>query len=160
MAPYPFKHRYPRIKKTARQQFFDELDHLIPWNTFLTWIEPFYPRGTREHSSFSMETMLRIYFVQQWFEFSDSDIKNELLDSMSVGIFTDVDPRHVPDVSKIRAFRLFLERHGLAEKIMDACDALLDSQGKKIRVEHSTFPEIIPVPLPMGNAPRREDPEI
>ena len=70
------KHR----KKTRKEQFLEDMDRIIPWQGLVEAVTPFYPNpqgaGRRP---VGIERMLRIYFLQHWFQLSnkgDGGIKN------------------------------------------------------------------------------------
>jgi hypothetical protein len=56
-------------KVTRRERFLAEMDAVIPWSRLLGL--PHYPRATVGRPPHTMETMLRIYFLQHWFDLSD-----------------------------------------------------------------------------------------
>jgi transposase, IS5 family len=58
-------------KTTKRERFLAEMDAVVPWASLLTLIEPHYPKGERGRPPIGLETMLRVYFLQQWFGLSD-----------------------------------------------------------------------------------------
>src|SRR5690606_3106460 len=75
--------------------------------------------------------MLRIYFLQQWFDLSDPAVEEALYDSVSMRRFARVDlgAMPVPDESTICRFRHLLERHDLGEKIFQQVHRHLEAQG-------------------------------
>ena len=59
-------------KPTRREQFLDEMDRIIPWKELSEVIEPFYPKGEGlVRPPVGAERMLRIHFLQHWFNLSD-----------------------------------------------------------------------------------------
>jgi hypothetical protein len=58
-------------KVTRRERFLSEMDQVIPWGSILGLIEPHYPKAGNGTQPMPMERMLRIYFMQQWFNLSD-----------------------------------------------------------------------------------------
>lgn len=58
-------------KKTHREQFLAEMDAVIPWARLTTLIEPHYPKPGNGRQPMPLERMLRVYFMQQWFNLSD-----------------------------------------------------------------------------------------
>jgi IS5 family transposase len=65
-------------KTTRRERFLAEMDAVIPWTRLIALIEPHYPntgKGRRPHDP---ERMLRIYFLQQWFNLSDPQARRGL----------------------------------------------------------------------------------
>ena len=63
--------------------------------------------------------MLRIYFMQQWFNLSDPAMEDALYDSESMRRFAGIDLTTdlVPDETSILRFRHLLEKHQLTEKL-------------------------------------------
>jgi IS5 family transposase len=58
-------------KVTPREQFLAEMEAVIPWGRLLALIEPHYPKAGSGRQPLGLEKMLRIYFLQQWFNLSD-----------------------------------------------------------------------------------------
>jgi hypothetical protein len=54
-------------KVTRRERFLAEMDAVIPWPRLVRLIEPHYPKAGRGRQPLGLEKMLRIYFLQQWF---------------------------------------------------------------------------------------------
>ncbi len=59
------------VKKTRKREFLDQMEHVVPWAGLVELISPFYPDGRTGRPPFSLATMLRIHFMQQWFSLSD-----------------------------------------------------------------------------------------
>ena len=66
-----------------RERFLAEMDAVVPWTRLLSLIEPYYPKGERGRPPMGLETMLRVYFVQQWYALSDPLVEESLYDSES-----------------------------------------------------------------------------
>jgi len=64
-------------KVTRRERFLAEMDQVVPWAQLCALIEPVYPKpkgaGRRP---IGLERMLRIYFMQQWFNLSDPAVED------------------------------------------------------------------------------------
>jgi IS5 family transposase len=60
--------RYP--KKTRRALFLEEMEQVVPWAELYALIEPGYPKAGPGRPLVGVERMLRIYFLQQWFNLS------------------------------------------------------------------------------------------
>jgi len=58
-------------KVTRRERFLAEMDAVIPWVRLRALIAPHHPKAGRGRQPLGLEKMLRIYFVQQWFNLSD-----------------------------------------------------------------------------------------
>jgi IS5 family transposase len=47
------------------------MERVVPWSALCALIEPFYPKPGNGRPPIGVEGMLRIYFLQQWFNLSD-----------------------------------------------------------------------------------------
>ncbi len=72
-------------KVTRRERFLAEMDAVIPWPQLVRVIEPHYPKAGRGRQPLGLEKMLRIYFLQQWFNLSDPQAEDAIYDSESIG---------------------------------------------------------------------------
>ena len=120
-------------KVTRRERFLAEMDAVIPWRRLLKLIEPHYHRGKTGRVPHDLERMLRIYFMQQWFNLSDPQAEDAIYDSESMRRFArvELDEDKIPDESTILRFRHLLEKHGLTEGIFgDAARGRLCAPGQ------------------------------
>ena len=67
-----------RKKKTKREEFLEMMDEIIPWDEWVSVIVPYYPSGKPTRG---IETMLRMYLLQNWFNLSDEGIEDAIYDS-------------------------------------------------------------------------------
>ena len=60
-------------KVTRREQFLSEMDAVVPWSRLLALIAPYYPKAGPKggRPPMPLETMLRVYFLQNWYALSD-----------------------------------------------------------------------------------------
>ena len=65
----------------------------MPWSTLCALIEPFYPKPGNGRPPVGVERMLRIYFLQHWFNLSDPAAEEALYDSQAMRRFVGIDPR-------------------------------------------------------------------
>ena len=74
--------------------------------------------------------MLRIYFLQQWFNLSDPQAEDAIYDSESMRRFARVELGDdvVPDETTILRFRHLLEKHRLTAAIFEAVKELLTAK--------------------------------
>ena len=102
-------------KVTRRERFLAEMDAVIPWARLLGLIEPHYPKAGHGRQPLGLEKMLRIYFLQQWFNLSDPQAEDAIYDSESMRRFARVELGDdvVPDETTILRFRHLLEQHRL-----------------------------------------------
>jgi IS5 family transposase len=68
-------------KVTRRERFLGEMDAVIPWTRLIRLIEPHYPKAGAGRQPLGLEKMLRIYFLQQWFNLSDPQAEDAIYDS-------------------------------------------------------------------------------
>ena len=67
-------------KKTRREKFLEEMDKVIPWKLLTKPIKKHYPKTGSGRLPSPLETMLRIYFMQQWYQLSDPAMEDSLYD--------------------------------------------------------------------------------
>lgn len=58
-------------KPTKREKFLAEIWQLVPWKEFYSLIYSFYPKTGKVRSPLGLECMIRIHFLQNWFNLSD-----------------------------------------------------------------------------------------
>jgi hypothetical protein len=80
-------------KMTRRAAFLAEMERVVPWSALCALIEPFYPKPGNGRPPVGVERMLRIYFLQQWFNLSDPAVEEALYDSAAMRGFVGIDPR-------------------------------------------------------------------
>jgi len=51
--------------------FLEEMDRIVPWQTLIDEIKPFYYNNVRGRKPIELEIMLRMYLLQNWYNFSD-----------------------------------------------------------------------------------------
>jgi IS5 family transposase len=149
-------------KVTRRERFLAEMDRVIPWPRLLELIEPHYHRGETGRQPHELERMLRIYFLQQWFNLSDPQAEDAIYDSESMRRFAGVElgEDKVPDESTILRFRHLLEKHRLTEGIFEAVKDLLMEHGMLLRAGTIVDATIIAAPSSTKNATGTRDPEM
>jgi len=151
-----------RGKVTRREQFLGEMNAVVPWTRLLALIEPHYAKAGRGRQPIGLETMLRIYFVQQWFDLSDPAAEDSIYDSESIRRFVGVElaEDRMPDETTILRFRHLLERHDLTEAIFGEIRSLLEE--KRLLLKSGTIVDatIIHAPSSTKNRSGKRDPEI
>ena len=149
-------------KVTRRERFLAEMDAVIPWPRLLALIEPHYPKAGTGRQPHPMERMLRIYFMQNWFNLSDPGAEDALYDSESMRRFAGIELAEdtIPDESTILRFRHLLERHQLTEAIFAEVRSLLEE--KRLLLKSGTIVDatIIAAPPSTKNAEQARDPEM
>lgn len=149
-------------KITRRERFLAEMDAVIPWARLLALIEPHYPKAGNGTQPLPMERMLRIHFMQHWFNLSDPQAEDSLYDIESMRRFAAVELGEdaVPDETTILRFRHLLEKHGLAERIFAEIRALLEEKRLLLKAGTIVDATIIAAPPSTKNAAGARDPEM
>lgn len=149
-------------KVTRRERFLAEMDAVIPWSRLLSLIEPHYPKAGAGRQPHPMERMLRIYFMQNWFNLSDPQAEDSLYDIESMRRFAGIElaEEDIPDESTILRFRHLLEEHRLTEAIFAEVRSLLEE--KRLLLKSGTIVDatIIAAPPSTKNAEGARDPEM
>src|SRR6266705_6049735 len=149
-------------KVTRREQFLAEMDRVIPWKQLLAVIAPYYPKAGQGRQPLGLEKMLRIYFLQQWFNLSDPQAEDAIYDSESMRRFARVElgDEVVPDETTILRFRHLLEQHELTQAIFEEIQALLEERRLLLRSGTIVDATIIAAPSSTKNASASRDPEM
>ena len=149
-------------KVTRRERFLAEMDAVIPWDRLTALIEPHYPKAGDGRQPLGLEKMLRIYFMQQWFNLSDPQAEDSIYDSESMRRFARVELAEdvVPDETTILRFRHILEKNGLTAAIFETINTLLAE--KRLTLKSGTIVDatIIAAPSSTKNATETRDPEM
>ena len=149
-------------KVTRRERFLAEMDAVLPWDRLIAVIEPHYPKPGRGRRPHDLERMLRIYFLQQWFDLSDPQTEDAIYDSESMRRFARVELGEdvIPDESTILRFRHLLEKHQLTEAIFETVRDLLEEHRLLLRAGTIVDATIIAAPSSTKNQSGTRDPEM
>ncbi len=149
-------------KVTRRERFLKEMDAVIPWKHLNRLIEPHYPKAGNGTQPMPQERMLRIYFMQQWFNLSDPAMEDTLYDSESMRRFAGIELSDdaIPDETTILRFRHLLEKHYLTQAIFGQIRTLLEQ--KRLLLKSGTIVDatIIEAPPSTKNEEGARDPEM
>jgi IS5 family transposase len=149
-------------KVTRRERFLGEMNAVIPWARLLRIIEPHYPKAGQGRQPLGLEKMLRIYFLQQWFDLSDPAAEDAIYDSESMRRFVGMELGEdtIPDESTILRFRHLLEEHDLTQAIFAEVRTLLEE--KRLLLKQGTIVDatIIAAPSSTKNTSQSRDPEM
>src|SRR5215468_9062330 len=108
-------------KTTRRAGFLAEMERVVPWSARCKLIGPFYPKPGNGRPPVGVERMLRLYFLQHWFNLSDPVVEEALYDSQAMRLFVGIDlgREPVPDETTVCRFRHLLEEHDLGRPLFD-----------------------------------------
>ena len=149
-------------KTTRRERFLAEMDAVIPWPRLTALIEPHYPKAGNGRQPMPLERMLRVYFMQQWFNLSDPQAEDALYDIESMRRFAGIELAEdaVPDETTILRFRHLLEEHRLTEAIFAEVRTLLEERGLLLKSGTIVDATIINAPSSTKNEAKERDPEM
>lgn len=151
-------------KTTRREQFLLEMDKVVPWRKLCALIEPVYSNGSegRPPKELELELMLRVYFLQRWFNLSDPGVEEALYDSPAMQRFVGIDLGHspVPDESTVLRFRHLLETHELGARVFERVQDYLEAHGIKVGTGTIVDATIINAPPSTKNQDRSREPEM
>jgi len=149
-------------KVTRRERFLAEMDAVVPWDRLLALIEPHYPKAGNGTQPKPMQQMLRIYFMQTWFNLSDPQAEDSLYDIESMRRFAGIEllGHDIPDESTILRFRHLLEQHQLTEKIFAEVRSLLEEKCLLLKSGTIVDATIIAAPPSTKNEQGARDPEM
>jgi transposase-like protein DUF772 len=125
-------------KPTRREVFLDEMDQVVPWTELCELIAPVYPKGKGPgRPRVGLERMLRIYFLQHWFNLSDPGVEEALYDSRAMRQFVGIDlgKEPAPDETTVCKFRHLMEVHELGARLFEAITEHLQHQGIGVHPE-------------------------
>jgi IS5 family transposase len=150
-------------KKTRKEIFLEEMDQIIPWKELSKAVKPYYPKpkgaGRRPKG---IERMLRIHFLQHWFELSDPGAEEALYDSRAMRQFVGIDlgKEPVPDETTILNFRHLMERYNLGDEMFRLVNVYLAESGLKVNRGTIVDATIIDAPTSTKNKDKARDPDM
>ena len=153
-----------KTKRTRKREFLDEMNLVVPWAELVSLIAPHAPapgaKGGRP--PFAVETMLRVHFLQQWFNLSDPAMEEALYDTPMFREFAGLDmgEDNLPDESTILRFRHLLEKHSLSLQLLATVNATLTAKGLLLKSGTVVDATLIAAPSSTKNSSGERDPEM
>ena len=149
-------------RKSKRERFLEEMEQIVPWAELQALVEPYYPKGENGRPPIGLSIMLRVYFLQQWFNLSDPGAEDAWYESPALGRFAGIDLGRAPapDETTILGFRHLLEQHDLGGAMLEAVNRYLESCGVRISTGTIVDATIIHAPSSTKNASGERDPEM
>lgn len=151
-------------KVTRRERFLAEMNAVIPWADLRGLIAPHYPKAHAGagRPAMPLETMLRLYCLQQWFDLSDPAAEDALYDSEAMRRFVGVEltDEAIPDETTILRFRRLLEEHQLTEQVFALVRGLLETKGLLLKTGTIVDATIVTAPTSTKNKAETRDPEM
>ena len=153
-----------KTKRTRKRQFLDEMNLVVPWSELVALVTPHAPTRSAKggRPPFAVETMLRIHFLQQWFNLSDPAMEEALYDTPMFREFAGLDmgEDRLPDESTILRFRHLLEAHNLSLQILATVNATLMAKGLLLKQGTVVDATLIAAPSSTKNQDGERDPEM
>ena len=148
-------------KTTRRAAFLAEMERVVPWPALCALIDPFYPQTGNGRPPVGLERMLRIYFLQHWFNLSDPAVEEALYEWPAMRAFVGIDlgREPVPDETTVCRFRHLLEAHDLGRRIFEEVHRHLEN-GLKVSTGTIVDATIISAPSSTKNADKARDPDM
>jgi len=152
--------RYGRT--TRRAAFLAEMERVVPWSALCALIEPYYPKPGNGRPPIGVERMLRLYFLQHWFNLSDPAVEEAVYDSQAMRRFVGIDLGHepVPDETTVCRFRHLLEAHDLGRRLFAEVQRHLAANGLQVATGTIVDATIITAPSSTKNRAKARDPEM
>ena len=149
-------------KKTRRAEFLEQMELVVPWAELVALVEPHYPKAGNGRRPVGMERMLRMYFLQQWFNLSDPAVEEALYDSPLMREFVGIDlgSEAVPDETTVCKFRHLLEEHKIGAAMLATVNEHLQKKGVRIATGTIVDATIIHAPSSTKNQKQERDPEM
>jgi IS5 family transposase len=139
------------------------MEAVVPWAALLAVIAPHYPKaGRRGRPPMPLETMLRIYFMQQWYALSDPAMEDALYEIESMRRFARLELADdaMPDETTILKFRHLLERHKLTGQMMNVINDTLEQRGLLLKGGTMVDATIIHAAPSTKNEGKQRDPDM
>jgi transposase, IS5 family len=155
--------QYERYRRpTRRDLFLATMERVVPWEALCSVIEPHYPKAGNGRPPIGLERMLRMYFVQHWFNLADEACEEALLDSTALRQFVGIDlgRERVPDATTLLKFRRLLDKHKLGAALFAKVGEVLQAHGMKVGTGTIVDATIIGAPSSTKNAQGERDPEM
>jgi IS5 family transposase len=149
-------------KPTRRDEFLKTMDAIVPWTALCEVIAPKYPKVGHGRPPIGLERMLRIHFIQHWFNLADLACEEALYDSASLRRFVGIDlgREPVPDSTTITKFRKLLNDNKLGKALFAQVGKELQARGFKVNTGTIVDATIIGAPSSTKNADKARDPDM
>ena len=135
---------------------------IVPWSALCAVIEPHYLRAGNGRPPIRLERMLRIHFIQHWFNLADLACEEALYDSASLRRFAGIDlgAEPVPDATTMLRFRRLLNDNKLGEALFARVGKELQARGIQVNTGTIVDATIIGAPSSTKNADKARDPDM
>ena len=151
-----------RKRTTKRDAFLKQMNEALPWEEFVELIKPHYFQNKKGRKAIGIERMLRMYFLQIWYDLSDEGVEEAIYDSRAFSQFMGVSfglGDQAPDATTLLKFRRIIEKHGLAKEMFACVSAIMERNGVMMRGGSIVDATFIEAPSSTKNTTGGRDPE-
>src|SRR5438552_3789580 len=124
-------------RKTRRAIFLEEMEQVVPWRELCALVEPHYPQPGKGRRPVGVERMLRIYFLQQWFNLADVgvDSKTKIIHTAVATAANVADSAVLPDLLHGEETRVWGDQayRGQSEVIRECAPQAQDCTHRRYR---------------------------
>ena len=149
-------------KPTRRDEFLKTMQAIVPWSALCEVIEPHYPKAGNARPPIGLERMLRMHFIEHWFNLGDLACEQALYDSASLRSFVGIDlgREPVPECTTITKFRKLLNDNKLGAALFAKVGKELQARGFKVNTGTIVDATIIGAPSSTKNADKAREPQM
>lgn len=134
--------------------FLDRMHSLIPWAEISAELTPALYDGQTGRPGFPVTVLVKALLLEAWFNLSDPELEEQVLDRLSFQRFLGVSDRtDIPDETTICRFRAKLVDIGACDDLFALIQDLIDREGVVVRP--GTLVDATIIDAPKGR--RRED---
>jgi len=149
-------------RKLRCERFLDEMDQVIPWYRLINKVDKHYKEKKTGRNRIETKLLLKIYFLQQWYNLSDPGAEEAIYDRNSFQKFLKIDllSDNVPDETTILNFRHSLEENNLQEKFFKIMNKVLEKNNLIVKEGTILDATIITAPTSTKNEDKKRDEEM
>ena len=149
-------------EKNRKQKFLEEMEECIPWEFLEEILNEYWKESKNGRKKYPLRKMLKIYFLQQWYNLGDPTVEAEIYDSIAFRRFLGINDfgEGIPDETSILRFRRFLEENNLQKELFNGTKNLLSSEGYILKKGTIVDATIIRASSSTKNKEKKRDPEM
>ncbi len=134
-----------RKSTTKRDEMLAFFDKLIPWDEWIIVVKPFYYNGRRGRKPVALETMIRMYVIQELFGLSSEATESCVYDSYAMRNFLNIDffSETVPDATTLQRFKRLLVKNGIDKRFDRDLAMLLETKKMKLKKGSAVEPRLL-----------------
>jgi IS5 family transposase len=153
-----------KTKRTRKREFLDEINLMVWWAELVALVaqHALMPGAKGGRPPYALRIMMRLHFLQQWFNLSKPAMEDVLYDMPMFREFAKLDASedNLPDESTILRFRHLLEAHSLSVQILVTVNVTLAAKGLYLKSGTVVDATLISAPKSTKNGSGERDPEM